>query len=174
MASSRQLISSQTLGSSTATVTFSAIPSTYTDLCLKVSARSSVASTQSNLAIEFNADSSALYSATFLFDTGNTAYSQQWSGDTYLRHYGNIVGSSATSNTFSNYEFYLPSYTASQNKPIGTYGVTENNSSTDATITATAGLYRSTTAISSIRLFANDSSNFVAGSSFYLYGIKNS
>jgi hypothetical protein len=167
------LISSNVLSSSAASVTFSAIPATYTDLVVRVSTRSSVASTQSNLAVELNSDSSALYSATFLFMTGVTPYSQNWTGDTYGRTYGNTVGSSATSNTFSNFELYLPSYTASQNKPLSTFGVTENNSTNDATITATANLYRSTTAISSLRFFNNDSSNFVSGSSFYLYGISN-
>ena len=167
------LISSNVLASSAASITFSSIPATYTDLVVRVSTRSSVASTQSNLAIELNSDSSALYSATFLFMTGQTPYSQQWTGDTYARTYGNTVGSTAGSNIFSNFELYLPSYIASQNKTFGTFGATENNSANDNSITATANLYRSTTAISSLRFFNNDSSNFVSGSSFYLYGISN-
>lgn len=167
------LIASNTLTTSAASVTFSAIPNTFTDLVLRVSVRTNVASTQSNLAVEFNSDTSSIYSARFLFMTGQTAYSQGWTGDTYLRTYGNAVGNTATSNTFSNFELYLPSYTATQNKPIATFGVTENNSTNDATITATANLYRSTSAISAIRFFANDSSSFVSGSSFFLYGIKN-
>ena len=174
MPSSRRLITSTTLSSSAASVTFSSIPSTFTDLVVRVSTRSSIANTQSNIAIELNSDSSAIYSATFLFMTGATAYSQGWSGDTYGRTYGNTVGSTATSNTFSNFELYLPSYTGNQNKAFGTFGVTENNSANNATITATANLYRSTTAISTIRFFNNDSSNFVSGSSFYLYGLLDS
>lgn len=168
-----QLINSNVLTSTAASVTFSSIPATFTDLVVRVSARSSVASTQSNLAIELNSDASTLYSATFLFMTGQTPYTQVWSSDTYARTYGNTVGSTAGSNTFSNFELYLPSYRASQNKPFGTYGATENNSANDNSITATANLYRSTTAISTIRFFNNDSSNFVSGSSFYLYGISN-
>jgi hypothetical protein len=174
MPSTYTLIKGETIASSAASYTFTAIPSTFTDLVVRVSSRSSVASTQSNLAVELNSDSSALYSARFLFMTGQTPYSQGWSGDTYGRTYGNTVGSTATSNTFSNFELYLPSYTASQNKAFGTFGVTENNSANDASITATANLYRSTTAISAIRFFNNDSTNFVSGSSFYLYGISKS
>jgi hypothetical protein len=173
MANTYTLIESQVLGSAAPSVTFSSIPATYTDLVLKVSARGSVASTQSNLAVELNSDASALYSAIFLFMTGATPYSQGWTGDTYARTYGNTVGSTATANTFSSFELYLPSYTASQNKPLSTFGVTENNSASNATITATANLYRSTAAISAIRFFNNDSSNFVADSSFNLYGISN-
>lgn len=173
MAATYVPIASTTLATTAASVTFSAIPATYTDLMVRVSTRSSGASTQSNLAVELNSDSSSLYSATFLFMTGVTPYSQGWSGDTYARTYGNTVGSTATSNTFSNFELYLPSYTASQNKPISTFGVTENNSTNNASITVTANLYRSTTAISAIRFFNNDSSNFVSGCTFHLYGISN-
>lgn len=173
MANTYTLISSNTLSSTTSSVTFSAIDNSYSDLIFKVSARTNTGSTQSNLAIEFNGDSSSLYSSVILFDTGNTAYSQVWNNLSYTYTYGNAVGSTATSNTFSNFELYLPNYNNNA-KTYSTFGVTENNSSTDASICINAGYYNSANAITSVRFFANDSSSFVANSSFWLYGIKNS
>ena len=84
-----------------------------------------------------------------------------------------VDANTATSNTFGTFEIYLPSYTASQNKPFSGFGVAETNA-TNTRIGAVAGLYRSTTAISSVKLSLLTGPNFVAGSSFYLYGIKNS
>jgi hypothetical protein len=79
-----------------------------------------------------------------------------------------------SANTFGSAEIYIPSYTASQNKPLSTFGVVENNSAAggDTEIDAWANLYRDTAAISSIAI--NARATFAAGSSFYLYGIKNS
>ena len=79
-------------------------------------------------------------------------------------------GTSATSNTFATAEIYIPSYRVSQHKQISMDSATENNATT-AYRAVDAGLWRSTAAITSIEL---DGSNFVSGSSFYLYGIKNS
>ena len=72
MPSSRILISSQTLGSSAASVTFSSIPATYTDLVLKVSVRSDVAATADTLFMQFNSITSG-YSETNLYaNSANT------------------------------------------------------------------------------------------------------
>ncbi len=79
-------------------------------------------------------------------------------------------GTSATSNTFASADIYIPSYLATQNKPVSIDSATENNA-TEAYRAATAGLWRNTAAITSINLEGGD---FVSGSSFYLYGIKNS
>ena len=76
-------------------------------------------------------------------------------------------------NTFSNSEIYIPSYTANQNKAVSFIGNREYNSSSSSETNATlVGSYASTTAISSITI-TPPSGNFVSGSSFYLYGVKN-
>ena len=80
---------------------------------------------------------------------------------------------SSTSDTFSNDEIYIPSYAVAQNKIISVFNVLENNSTTNYWINADAGLLSNTAAITSITITASGSS-FVSGSSFYLYGIKNS
>jgi hypothetical protein len=170
MPSTYTLISSNVLGSSAASVTFSAIPATYTDLVLRISARNTTTSEDIDLTI--NGDTSTLYSRTYLLGNGTGTGSFRNSGQPRISLDNSVVPSSYTASTFSNLEIYIPSYTATQNRPISSISVTENNA-TLARIVATAGLYLSTTAITQVQL-ATTSGNFDTGSSFYLYGIKNS
>jgi hypothetical protein len=175
MPSSRILIASNTLSTSAATVTFSGIPATYTDLVLRGSTRTSDTGAYLNyISFGFNGNTSSLYSATRLIGNSSTATSDRDTSATSFDMNGLSPTALTTSNTFSSFEIYIPSYTASQNKPLGAFGVAENNSSTadQSRIQADAGLFRSTTAISSITLTSGV--NFVTGSSFYLYGVKSS
>ena len=176
MATTYTLISSNTLSASAASVTFSSIPSTYTDLVLRINARTDEAgATESQFFIEYNGSSTAVYSNTRLRGSGSAAASLRNSNEAYIRVPDGTPGNSATSNTFSNTEIYIPSYTASQNKPSSIIAMAENNTTT-AYMDAEAGLWSNTAAITSVRIFANafSSINFVSGSSFFLYGIKNS
>jgi len=84
-----------------------------------------------------------------------------------------INASNATSNVFSSGEVYIPNYTSSTQKPSYGFSAAED-SATPAYLTLTANLGTATTAISSITFLSINSNNFVSGSSFYLYGIKNS
>jgi hypothetical protein len=86
-----------------------------------------------------------------------------------------VDADSATANTFSSNELYIPNYTVSANKPMSWAGVTENNASTSnsAVIVANASLWRNVATISSVTLTAAVSRNFLTGSSFHLYGISN-
>lgn len=169
MASSRRLIASQTLSSSAASVTFSSIPSGYKDLILKVSARSDRASVTGFFLFQINSITSG-YSDTSLRGTGTQALSAR-NSTTTTSWGGYISGGSTTSNTFGSVEVYIPSYAASQNKPIGTFGASEDNA-TAANINAIAGLVPTTAAVSSLVL-TSLGDNFVSGSSFQLYGLAN-
>jgi hypothetical protein len=164
------LISSNVLTSSAASVTFSAIPATYTDLVVRCSVRTDNSSSDDSLKINYNNDSTSLYSTVFIRGDGasiNTAVSTV----AYIN--ARIVdAATATSNTFASTEIYIPSYTASQSKPTSVFFAQEDNSTT-AYIGAVAGLYRSNTAISRIDFSLVSGPNFVSGSSFYLYGISN-
>lgn len=161
------LIASNTLTSSAASVTFSAIPNTYTDLVLRLSGRSDSAGSK-DLLLEFNGSSSALGSYVSVYGNGSTAQSLISSGQIFVR-VGDIPPNTFTSNSFSSAEIYLPSYTVAANKPLSSFSATENNA-TQARIDAYAGLWSSTTAITQLRVYLN-TGNFVSGSSFFLYGI---
>ena len=172
MASSRRLITSTTLSSSASSVTFSSIPSTYTDLCIKGSVRTDRVNTVDLIDMLINSNSSSVYSYTFLSGNGTSATSGSGSSGTI--GYGPWVDAdSSTSSTFGSFEIYIPSYTASQNKPYSIFPVTENNATYGLT-RPVAGLFSSTTAISSISFTSNAANNFLAGSTFQLYGILNS
>jgi hypothetical protein len=172
MANTYSLISSSTLAATATTFTFSAIPSTYTDLLVKLSLRTDTAGSNDLITYTLNGDSATNYSYTGLNSGGGTPASVRQSAANWIR-LGWCNAATSTSNTFSNSELYLPSYLVSQNKPTGNSSVFENNNATDNYINANAGLYRSTTAISSITISNISSANFVVGSSFYLYGVKN-
>ena len=171
MAATYTLISSNVLSTAAASVTFSAIPSTYTDLVLRMSGRRDVASASGAFRMRFNGLTTAIYSFTDLTGSGSAAASARASGSTAIAE-PETVGDTATASTFSSHEFYIPSYTATQNKPMSAFSVAENNT-TAAEMSVAAYLLASTAAINEILIYP-PSGNFMTGSSFYLYGIKNS
>jgi hypothetical protein len=173
MATTYQLISSQTLASSAASVTFSAIPSTYTDLVLKTSLRSSKSTNYwSSIYLRVNGSSSAVYSYTELRGTGTGRDSVNADNQTQILYRQSADGDLAPANTFSNNEFYFPQYAGSAYKVVSSFDAQENNS-TDAYLVASAGLISATAAITSITISEESAYNWLAGSSFYLYGISN-
>jgi hypothetical protein len=172
MANTFELISSVTVPSAQTTISFTSIPSTFTDLVLKVSARW----TGNNggpvgIGMQMNTTN---HSARFVYGTGSSAASGSTtpSWTTNGGFIGWIPDSSATSNTFGNFEIYLPSYTSSNYKSFSLDTVTENNA-TLANAGLLAGLWSNTAAITSITIDGNGST-FVTNSTAYLYGIKNS
>jgi len=178
MPSTYTLISSNVVTGTPTTVTFSSIPATYTDLVLRASLRTTNLSAVESLRVRFNGNTSGIYSLTKIYaGLGNPAGSDRGLGANSTERFiaAGADGANNTSNTFSSYELFIPSYTLSQNKPMSNHWVVEGNSTTDYWIAAQADLFRSTDAIDSIEIFARaGGTNFVAGSSFYLYGIKNS
>jgi hypothetical protein len=171
------LISSNVLASSAASVTFSAIPATYTDLVLRISARTSAnPGGYSYLQVTYNGTASG-YSDTLLYKDGTNAtpLSQRASGsNSFWSSAGTGLPFSTaanTSNAFGSAEIYIPSYTASQYKPASAFSVQEDNSTAQYMV-VDASLSTNTSAITSVTITAGDP-NFVATSSFYLYGISN-
>lgn len=172
MANTYTLISSNVLTSSAASVTFSSIPSTYTDLVVRWSARSDVGGSADNIGIQLNGVTSS-YSSTELRGNGSTVISGRSSSAAQWNQNVSVPSSAYTANTFSNNELYIPSYTVSQNKPTSAFNTSENNSTT-AIINVFAHLWQNNATVSQIQFFSLNGANFVTGSSFYLYGIKNS
>lgn len=175
MATTYTLISSNVLASSQSSVTFSSIPSTYTDLMLTCSVRSERAATFSSLRAYFNGSNTAIASTTRLTGDGASASTSRDSNISEGIFGGFTNAATSTSNTFSSHEFYIPNYLSTSSKPIAAFSAQENNTST-AYMQLNANLWRNTSAISSITIqdYASGVQNIVSGSSFYLYGIKNS
>jgi hypothetical protein len=162
------LINSNVLASSAASVTFSAIPSTFSDLVVRVSARST--GTSYTLVLNING-SSGDYSATFLQGNGSAASSSAGSAQAAAYQYGGVNLSTYTANSFSSAELYFPNYTGSTKKPYSDFAVTETNA-TAAEIFAHANLWDNTATITQFVFSLTGGNSFTSGSSFYLYGIS--
>ena len=153
-----------TLSDTASSVTFDSIPQTgYTDLKIIISARDSYSGIASANYISFNG-STASFTNLYLQGSGAGPAT-----GTLSRFIGNNVSNTATANTFSSVEIYIPNYTSSNNKSFSVDAVTENNATT-AYANAIAGLWANTAAITSIDLTPS-SGSYLAGSSFSLYGI---
>lgn len=151
-------ITTTTLTSAASTVTFSSISGTYTDLRIVYA---TTASGDAGNFLRFNSDGSSNYSRTGLYGNGSSAGSNIDTSATGI--YGPFTMSSAiTSNTID-----IMNYSnATTYKTCLVRAGAANNSTL-----VSAGLWRSTSAITSISITC-DGANFVAGSTFTLYGIK--
>jgi hypothetical protein len=169
MATTYELIDSATVGSGgAASIDLTSIPSTYTDLVLKLSARQG---SENAFEFIFNGSTSG-YTTKRLQGDGSAASSNTASNtSTAIRVIGVNSGGS-TANTFSNTEIYIPNYASANYKSISIDGVNEFNQ-TETYMNLGAGLWSNTAAINQITITPMAGS-FVEYSSFYLYGIKNS
>ena len=169
MPSTYTLISSNVLSSSAASVTFSAIPATFTDLVVRVSARSDQGDYSDYMTLAINALGANADSQRTLYNSDGTVASG--SGTVTA-----ITANTTTSNTFSSTEYYFSIYSnSSTKKPFSIVSNAENNSSSQYFAPMIAAvLTSSTAAITALTFRPAFGSNFVSGSSFYLYGIKNS
>lgn len=168
-------IASQTLGSTSTLVTFSSIPNTYTDFMIYGSIRSAQNTPINIMRVYFNGDNtSTVYSMTQIEGSGTSAISQRTSNASDIYAGGLVIGNTGMANTFTSFQLYFPRYlVTAQYKPLSIFGGGPSNSSSGWAIDQTAAQTRTNSAISSIS-FTNNAQSFVAGSTFYLYGIKNS
>ena len=170
MANTYTLIASSTVGSGgAATITFSSIPNTYTDLCLFLSGRSDRISNVDNVSFSINLQGiNTNLSTRFLYGDGTSTAS----GTQVDVSAGIVPANSTTSNTFGNAQFYFSNYAGSTNKSISIDSVMENNATYSIPLLG-ASLWSQTTAINSITIDLQYG-NFLQYSTAYLYGIKNS
>ena len=173
MANTYNLIASSTIVTPANAVTFSSIPQTFTDLVLVFSTRSDFGSGGSEVEVAINAITSGYSSKMFYSNDGSNPLAASASNPFYTWG-GGMSASGSTADTFGNSEMYFSNYTNGSAKCALTSSVTENNAA--ATFNNIAAHMNTTTSpITSITLTAWQSFiNFVAGSTFYLYGIKNS
>ena len=170
MANTYVKIASVTVGSGGAsTVDFTSIPSTYTDLLVRVSARKTTTG-GSNLQLQFNG-STTTYTQRTIIGNGSTIASYNDASEIGFMY---VTTSSETANTFNSTDIYLPNYAGSNNKSVSIDSVTENNASS-ANATLTAALWSTSAAINRVYLqIANGGGVFAQHSTVTLYGIKNS
>lgn len=146
--------------SSTGTITFSSIPATYTDLILVVTGSCDAG----GFALRFNGDTASNYSITYLAGTGSAASSNRQTSQTRIDAAGIVGGQNINSNTIISIQNYSNTTTF---KSV----ISRTNATTE--VVAIVGLYRSTSAITSVSAIAiNGTGLFINGSGATLYGIK--
>ena len=154
-------IATNTLSSAAASVTFSSIPSTYTDLIIVTQA---ISATADDVGIRFNSDSGSNYSQTWVSGNGTAGFSGRYTSSTSV--YIDIYGSMGTT-LFNNANLHIMNY--ANTTTYKTFLSRSNRAGTG--IDAIVGLWRSTSAISTIVLAPTTGVNFSSGSTFTLYGI---
>lgn len=170
MANTFELISSATVGSGgAATVDFTSIPATYTDLVLKLSMRTNAGNAQGDwIKMYFNSNSTG-YVARLLIGNGTAASSFTATGWGWAAQQNST---SQTANTFGNGEIYIPNYAGSANKSFSSDSVSETNA-TSPEMELAAGIWSNTAAITSISLSSGNGGTIQQYSTAYLYGVKN-
>jgi hypothetical protein len=166
MAITYEPISTTTLSSAAATVTFSSISGSYTDLVLVMSAFGSVSG--ADIRVQVNSDTASNYSLTRLVGY-TTAFSNRASNATYWQITNSVgIGSSSSDPTADVIQFMNYSNTTTNKTILVRHNQPQSSLMETA---AQVGLYRSTSAITSIT-FSLSSGNYSSGSTFTLYGIK--
>jgi hypothetical protein len=151
-------IATTTLSSTASSVTFSSISGAYTDLILVANLKKA-SGVISNLALTINSDTGSNYSYTRLIGDGTTASSARASSVTDCNG-GYITTNWAT--TIINFMNY------SNTTTYKTSLVRTNNDR----VAAVVNLWRSTAAITTIKLEEVVTGDIVTGSTFTLYGIS--
>lgn len=163
-----RLIQTVTVGSGgAASIAFTSIPQTFTDLVVMCSLRGNRADINSEITVRFNGSTTS-FTNSILFGNGSTVSSlanQTW----------DILstGNSNTASVFGNASIYIPNYSGNTNKSFSIDSVNESNA-TAAYQMLTAGLWSDTSAITSVTLGVNTSTTTLINqySSASLYGIS--
>lgn len=155
-------IATTTLSSAQSSVTFSSISGSYTDLVLIVNAKMS-ANNEDALKLEFNSDTGTNYSETNAYTDVTTPGSSRGTNRSVIPFYNQ----STTEWVVTRINIQNYANTTTYKTVLG------RNDNAGKSVFATVGLWRSTSAITTIKIspaFAAGS-NWVSGSTFTLYGI---
>jgi hypothetical protein len=165
-------IATTTLGSSASNITFSSIPSTYTHLQLRGIVRSDRSAVAlDSLNIQLNGITSGSYTDHWLQGDGSSASSGAEGANVTTMTFYRTPGAGAGSNMFGAFVIDILDY-ANTNKNKTLRGLIGTDLNGSGIVSLGSGLYNSTSAVSSIKLYPGASSNWVANTQIALYGIK--
>jgi hypothetical protein len=164
MAITYEPIATTTLAAINTVITFSTIPSTYTDLKL-VLVSTGTASNQSRF-LRINGDTATNYSYTYINGNGTTAASARATSTTNIDP-TQAIGTSTTIPQIWTFELF--SYAGSTNKSVLFSHIADNNGTGE--ILNGVGLWRSTSAITSLTIGMSGTGSMAIGTTATLYGI---
>jgi hypothetical protein len=161
MTATYEKIATTTLGSTAASTTFSSISGSYTDLVIIINANSTTAS---SIQMQFNGDTGSNYSRTVLGGTGSAIQSFRQTNTAFINLSNDSI---LTSSEKTNQIVHIQNYS---NTTTHKTSLSKSNSATYG-VDAVVGLWRNTSAITSVTLLVTGNT-FTVGSIFTLYGIK--
>lgn len=153
-------IASYTAPSAQNSYTFTSIPGTYTDLKMVVNGSFN---SEDYVCLQFNSDTGSNYSETPIVGNGSTVSSGRAANRAFIFTQA-VAGSGVRFMVQSNFMNYSNSTTYKT--------VLSRTDCASRDVTASAGLWRSTSAITSIKVYGLVGNNFETGSTFTIYGIK--
>jgi hypothetical protein len=155
-----------------ASVEFTSIPQTYSHLQIRLIARTNRSVSADNVALTFNGDTlgTTNYGYHLLAGDGATASAGAGSNFTWILG-ANVPGASSTASVFGAGVIDILDYT-NTNKNRTTRSLTGYDANGSGNMRLYSGLYRSTTAVTSIKLWAEATFLHTQYSTFALYGIK--
>lgn len=157
---------------SSATITFSSIPSTYASLQIRMLGKTATAAAGSDaLDITFNGDTGGNYVYHNLTADGSTVNAGSSSTSTTFIRIGSGAGRATETNICAVSIIDIHDYASTtRNKTMRRFGGFDKNGS-GGVIVLNSGLWMSTSAITSIEI-ASTGGNFTTANVFSLYGIK--
>jgi hypothetical protein len=167
MAITYEPVATTTLSSAAATITFSSIPATWTDLRLVFNNTGASATGVGTPTMRFNSDTASNYSVVRLAGQGTTAAATYDSSQTVM----NLASYTAPQTSVPLLiTVDLFSYAGSTLKTC--FITYSNDYNGGGSIEHATGLYRSTSAITSISITSAGASTWSVGTTAALYGIK--
>jgi hypothetical protein len=162
-------ITTQTVGTAVATISFTSIPQNYTDLVIVSTVRISGTGGE-GATVQFNGDTATNYSWSRLF--ANTVITSDRASNTSTPLFGYYPGNDSTSGLFGNSIAQINNYSNTTTNKIMLQRWNNNQTGGVPHVGLNAVLYRSTSAITSMLITAQASKTFIAGCTFTLYGIR--
>ena len=156
-------LATQTLGGAAASITFSSIPGTYTDLRLVLVCTTSVAD---SIIAQYNGDTATNYSASGYYGNGTGASGFSQVSSSSIRFNNGAQTSTTVPTTFT---LDIFSYAGATNKTALATSATDTNGA--GSVELTCGLWRSTSAITQVTLKLLGGNNFATGSIATIWGI---
>jgi hypothetical protein len=156
-------IATQTLGSAASSITFSSIPNTYTDLRLVLTGTTA---SSTSITFQFNGDTGYNYGNIWSDGYETSFDSNALSNGSYLAA-ASTINTSTTVPVMVSMDVF--SYADSTNKTALLFAANDQNGSGE--VDNIVGLWSSTSAITSIKIFTGGGANLSTGTIATLWGI---
>ena len=171
MPSTYDLIGTTTLSTAVSTFTVT-LPSTYTDIQIKASLRSSGPNFISTSFLTLNTDTTtSRYSRATMYDEDGAIGAEMSFGSSTSQQFGSVLASSTPANTFTAVTVDLINYQSTTKKTYLSFSTGQRQGGPTRNIWRNTHGYDQTTPISQVS-FIDTAGNFIVGSSISIYGIK--